>query len=239
MPRWIQDDTGRFERRPYYASDELDRECEAIVEAHLRHRHGEVRYPIATDDLHILIERHGAEIDAYADLSDHGPDTEGMTKFTPDEPPLVMISKDLATDPRRENRLRTTLAHEFGHVYFHAPLYAELFQQSGGNTASALPMQGICKRDDILDAPRMDWMEWQAGYVCGAVLMPAAATRQRLSALLPAQNSEEPVLVGTGLDRIAVRIVKMAFAVSAEAARIRLLKLGILREHGRVARSGG
>lgn len=208
MPRWIRDDTGRFERRPYYEADELDRECEAIVEAHLRRRHGEVRYPIATDELHVLIERHGARIDAYADLSEHGSDAEGMTKFVPDEPPLVMISRALATDPRRENRLRTTLAHEFGHVHFHGPLYAELFRKRSGNADCEGPAQGVCKRDDILDAPNTDWMEWQAGYVCGAILMPAAATRHRLSKLLPARNSGEAVLVGSGLDRTALRVIR-------------------------------
>lgn len=224
MARWIRDDTGRFELRPYYETEELDRECEAIVEAHLRLRHGEVRYPITTDDLHVLIERHGARIDAYADLSEHGPDTEGMTEFFPDQPPLVSVSRDLAGNPRRENRLRTTLAHEFGHVHFHGPLYADLFRKSVGKTESLLPFRGICKRDDIQFSGRTDWMEWQAGYVCGAILMPLRALRHRLSPLLP----EGAPRLGSDLEQSAVRTVQTAFSVSADAARVRLLKLGIL-----------
>ncbi len=36
----------------------------------------------------------------------------------------------------------------------------------------------ICYRDNILDPAQTDWMEWQAGYVCGALLMPASQVRE-------------------------------------------------------------
>ena len=233
MPRWIRDDTGRFVRRPYYDPGEIDRECEAIVEQHLQHRHGEVRYPITTDDLHVLVERQGARIDAFADLSNHGPDTEAVTEFFPDQPPLVSIAKELAADPRRENRLRTTLAHEFGHVHFHEPLYRELFRTSVGTDYPTLSTQGVFSRDDVPDAPRTDWMEWQAGYVCGAILMPVSALRRRLSAVTEDCTASSAVRVGTGGEWALISEVTTAFAVSGEAARIRLLKLGILRDRAR------
>ena len=226
MPRWIR------ELRPFYEAEELDRECEAIVETHLRHRHGEVRYPIATDDLHVLIERYGATIDSCADLTGHGSDVEGVTQFFPNHPPLVSISKELATEPRRENRLRTTLAHEFGHVHFHGPLYAEFFRKYGVK-AAAVPTQGICKSDDILDAPRADCMEWQAGYVCGAILMPAAAMRDRLTGLLDSRITGDLPVVGSEPGHALIAAVRSAFAVSTDAARVRLLKLGILRDCAR------
>lgn len=227
MPRWIPDSTGRFELRPYYELDELDRECEEIAEALLLRRHGEVRYPITTDDLHVLIERHGARIDTYADLSEYGADIEGMTEFFADQSPLVSISKKLAADPRRENRTRTTLTHEFGHVHFHEPLYAELFRISGARAASPLPTRGCCMHDATPRASRIDWMEWQAGHVCGAILMPVSALRDRLARL----QHEYPLRLGSGPDRAVIRTVRTAFSVSADAARVRLLRLGILR-HG-------
>jgi hypothetical protein len=42
----------------------------------------------------------------------------------------------------------------------------------------------ICYRDNILDAAQTDWMEWQAGYVCGALLMPASKVRELAGAYL-------------------------------------------------------
>ena len=30
-----------------------------------------------------------------------------------------------------------------------------------------------CHRDNMIGASERDWMEWQAGYACGAILMPA------------------------------------------------------------------
>ena len=57
MPTYVRDATGRFQQRPHYRPEELDRECETIITAFLREIHGEVQYPVATDDLTKLIER--------------------------------------------------------------------------------------------------------------------------------------------------------------------------------------
>jgi hypothetical protein len=34
-----------------------------------------------------------------------------------------------------------------------------------------------CHRENIIDAPKNDWTEWQAGWVSGAIVMPASALR--------------------------------------------------------------
>lgn len=84
MVKMIRDLTGRFAQRPYYLAGELDRECEQIVAAFLTARHGKVRLPITTDELSLLIELEGADLDSCVDLS-------------PDPPPVkwsaVMIRK--------------------------------------------------------------------------------------------------------------------------------------------------
>ncbi len=103
--RWIPDTTGRFPRRPYWEREELDARCEAIVTEFLRTRRGEVRYPLTTDELTILVERY-ADLDGAADLSRYGEDVEGYTDFLR-RPPLVRVSERFQ-DPRLENRLRTT-----------------------------------------------------------------------------------------------------------------------------------
>jgi Zn-dependent peptidase ImmA (M78 family) len=136
---------------------------------------------VATDELSILIEQHNASLDSSVDLSEYGQDVEGMTAFYPDRSPEVSISNQLANDLRRENRLRTTLAHEFGHVHFHRHLWAEKFLTGRLFDRRSTENKVICKRDSILDAKETDWMEWQAGYVSGAILMPIGPIRRFVS----------------------------------------------------------
>lgn len=211
----ISDPSGRFDRRPHFEPYELDDQCEQIIEEFLQGRYGRVEYPISTEDLTLLIEREVADYDSAADLSNLGDDVEGVTYFFIGKKPRVRIAGHLWEGPARENRLRTTLTHELGHVRLHNYLYQVegsfwLYQSI---TAGA-PQR--CKRDDVHGNPR-DWMEWQAGYASGAFLMPKGAIRQIVSA--------KP---GDELDLVA-RVVA-AFQVSAEAARVRLSQLKLLAQ---------
>lgn len=106
MVAWVPDRSGRFPKRPHYTQQELDRECEAIVGRFLREKYGKVEYPLTTNDLTILVESFCSDVDQYADLSAEGADVEGMTEFFPDIAPKIYISERIATDERRENRLR-------------------------------------------------------------------------------------------------------------------------------------
>src|SRR6266487_1757542 len=170
MVRYIRDTTGRFPKRPYYEQEDLDQECESIIVNFLRAIYHEVRFPIETEDLKKLIERDADDLDCYADLSGYGMDVTGVTEFYPGQKPVVKIAAALTEDERRENRLRTTLTHEHGHVHFHAHLFT-MNQAQGQLFQAAQTERNICKRNTMLDAPQSDWMEWQAGYICGALLM--------------------------------------------------------------------
>src|SRR5690606_14149997 len=103
MVKMVRDLMGRFAQRPYYLAEELDRECEQIVTSFLTAGHGNARLPITTDELSLLIELEGADLDSCVDLSRFGDDVEGVTAFYVDREPDVMISDRLANDPRREN----------------------------------------------------------------------------------------------------------------------------------------
>ncbi|MGO8019881.1 ImmA/IrrE family metallo-endopeptidase, partial [Rhizobium leguminosarum] len=61
----------------------------------------------------------------------------------------------------------STLAHELIHVKFHKVLW-ELYWAEGRADKRA----ASCHRDTILTAGTTDWLEWQAGYGSGAILMP-------------------------------------------------------------------
>ena len=228
--RWVTDRTGRFQKRPHYDPAELDVECEQIVTSFLAERHGRVVFPIATDDLTVLIERAVGDLDMYADLSGEAGEVEGVTEFRPGQKPRVRIAAPLSA-PHLENRLRTTLTHEFGHAHWHGFLFE---QQPSGQLMFPVSKDAQinkCNRETIVGARESDWMEWQAGYACGALLMPTTPLRDEIRAFanahdLPAGKVATDSSLGTALiARIAV-----AFQVSRDAARVRLLQRGYMIE---------
>ena len=199
MARYVKDATRRFPERPHYEPAELDRKCERLITTFLRAQHGEIRFPIDTEDLKKLIERDTSDLDCYADLSGHGPDVEGLTEFLPKRRPAVKISAKLTDDDRRENRLRTTLTHEYTHVRF-----ARLSVPDGAKPARPLRCRRhhphhVQTRRRPLALPQTDWMEWQAGYGCGALLMPVSYVRRAVEAALTgvavenAEGAKRPV----------------------------------------------
>lgn len=228
MVRMVPDRTGRFPERPHYRPQELDRGCEGIITNFLRDLHGKVEFPVLTDDLTKLIERDAADLDLYADLSCIGPEVEGVTEFRHGDRPTVRVADYLASDPRRENRLRTTLAHEYGHVHYHAYLWElhppgpDLLRPGGCSEPSH------CKRETMLNAPQTDWMEWQAGYVCGALLMPASYIKQLVGAYQERHGLFGPVAADGQHGQALIAQVVERFRVSEDAARVRLSVLDYL-----------
>jgi hypothetical protein len=236
--RQVRDNTGRFALRPHYEPTELDRECETLLTKFFRPTHGAIPVPIQTDDFTRLIEREVSDFDPGADLREYGQDVEGVTEFRPGRKPRVRIAGDLAYDEQRENRCRTTLTHEYGHVHFHGYLFeiepksGDLFQRPGRGDGVQ-----VCKRQTILDTRPADWMEWQAGYVCGALLMPVSLIRAAVGEFLERRKIFGPVAGGSDDGASLVELVRRRFSVSAEAARIRLLKLNLLTPQNRRAPS--
>lgn len=229
--KMVHDNTGRFGQRPYFTLSELDLECEGLVASFLRRHHGVVAFPLATDDLQVLIEEFADDLDTYADLSHLGDDVDGLTEFFPDRRPAVSISERLGNDPRRENRFRTTLAHEFGHVYFHHHLWDEKFFAASLFDQSGWENKAVCKRENILGAGHADWMEWQAGYVSGAILMPFNQTQQLVTDHRDEHGLTLPIQIHAQHAQDVIWRVMEQFAVSEDAARVRLLKLNLLTEN--------
>jgi hypothetical protein len=216
--KWVTDATGRFKERPHYTPAELDAECEDLVSGFLSANRGPVVYPIATNDLVVLLESLSADLDVFADLEHEGEGVEGVTYFDAGGGrPTVCIASYLAEDRRRENRYRTTLAHELGHVRLHSFLW-RLDRQDK-------PFSPRCRRQTIVRAPQADWMEWQAAYAGGAILMPRAV----LEGIVRDFRAAHPDLEGPLLREVQTR-----FGVSAEAARVRLLQTGLLERSTRI-----
>lgn len=233
--KWVKDTTGRFPERPHYDQRELDMDCEAMAHSILRKRNnGVVRFPITTDDLQVMIEDAGADLDLYADLSAYGENVEGVTEFKYGVRPLVRISRPLIEDSRMENRLRTTLTHECGHVKFHHFLW----KLKGGNQSLFVETDDsaqVCKRDRIILAGTYDWMEWQAGYSCGALLMPLSDLRRTCQEFIGSQGiGVLPIYQATSEAEALIEHVTHSFEVSRDAARVRLMQVSLLADGNEV-----
>lgn len=228
--KYIRDRSGRFEQRPYYTEDELNRECERIVRDFLRKYRGEVKFPIETDALTLLVEQYAESVDRFADLSDEGEGVQGATYFRKDGKPQVRIARELSTQSWRENRLRTTITHELGHVRFHGHLWEveeerlDLFENSPEASSKT------CHRNSILNASQADWMEWQAAYVSGAILMPKRAVTSMVADELRKHGHQGRVQVDSDLGQKLIDETTDRFVVSEAAARVRLLQLGAVTE---------
>lgn len=228
MVRYVPDRLHGFSERPHYEAKELDRMFEGFVVDFLKAKYGAVAFPITTEDLKTLIEQDVSDLEQYDDLTRFGPGVEGVTVFARHGKPKVYVAAELTEDDRRENRLRTTLTHEYGHVKLHAYMFA-LEQPRHALLAPDRQANAIyCKRETMVPTRMTDWREWQAGYACGATLMPASYVRRTVGAIqerlgifgsVPADGAQGDALITATMK---------AYQVSREAASVRLSVLGFL-----------
>lgn len=228
---WVDDKTGRFKKRPHFSSDELDVSCEQIVKELFVSESDMRRSFISTEKLTVLIEQHTEDFDSACDLSFEGPEVEGVTYFEKNRKPVVRISNRLQS-PSFENRLRTTLTHELFHVTFHDFLYQMEEQPSlftSNKTNPELDNVHKCKRDNIIGARISDWMEWQAGYGCGAFLMPISFLGVHVSRFKSIYNLRFQTLPASSPEgKMLIEEIGHAFQTSTDAARVRLIQKGLV-----------
>lgn len=240
--KYVRDTTGRFPSRPHFEPAELDAECERVLREFYSKSGQSDAPPISTDALTMLIEENVDDLDLYADLSDEGPGVEGVTTFRRGKRPIVKISAELSADPRRVVRLRTTLGHEFGHVHFHNALFQlddislDLFSRSTVSQrrgtvslqTSSASESAKCKRDNMIAAPISDWMEWQAGYVCGSLVIPRRAVVAEVKRFVNDRRLASGVSLSTSDGVDLVSSIADLFATSRDTARVRLEVLGLV-----------
>jgi Zn-dependent peptidase ImmA (M78 family) len=219
----LRDPLGRPIKRLYFKTEELDERCERIVAEYMDQRSDGFRLPISTDDIIRMIEAEAEDLDLYADLSEN---VDGYTDYFADRNPDVKISERLAPS-RYENRLRMTLGHEYGHVRFHAPLW-----RKSGSDLDRRPAARSwrCERNTIVTAPENDWMEWQAAYIGGALLMPRSYLFQWAGEIAMREGKTPPLHVDSDLGQAMIARTVRRCRVSEQAARVRLLRLGLLTE---------
>jgi hypothetical protein len=180
-------------------------------------------------DVERFLENHlGVELDLGATL---GPDVLGLTELRVGQPARVLINRNLSDsaveDDRRPGNLgrwRATLAHEATHVMLHRLLF-ELNADQGtlfDGDAKTAPLMRCLKRDVGFGTASRDPREWQANKGMAAILMPRTlfgelARRERRA------GRDEGSLTAW---------LATTFAVSRQAASIRLSTLGFLEPDG-------
>lgn len=225
MVKYVADKKHGFGMRPHYEARELDTVFEQLAVAFLRKKYGTVEFPFKTEDLKSFIEGHVQDLDQYADLSIYGTGVEGLTEFVPGGRPKVAISQRLQSI---ENRQRSTLGHEFGHVHLHAYLFEMKDKQVTALPANHKPNTIYCYRDTMLTAPAADWREWQASYASSALLMPATYVRKVVAPVHEKLGIFGAVRPESAHGQALIDVVATAFAMSREAARVRLSVLNLL-----------
>lgn len=225
MVKFVRDTMHGFSERPHYEARELDGMFEKIVTDFLRKKYGRVEFPIDTEDLKTLIEADVRDLDQYADLSQYGSNVEGVTEFARAGKPKVLISTFVH---KHENRLRTTLTHEYGHVHLHSYMFALERTQKMPLGPNQKPDAIYCKRDTIVGARTTDWREWQAGYASGAMLMPKSHVVRIVGDIQHRQGIFGAIVAETPNGQLLIDALVENFAVSREAARVRLSILGFL-----------
>lgn len=218
--KMIPDRTGRFPERPHYQIDELERESEELMTDFLTRRYGQLVIPIPTPALVAVIERDAAGLDMYCDLASEGGDVHGLTNFCPGAKPHVSIARELSYQYWRKHRLRSTLCHEYGHVHWHTWLYDRYCPHAERHK---------CARDEMLALTgAIDWMEWQAAYVSGALLMPKSRAELHVAAFRAEHQLEGPLDPKSIEGHVLITRTAEMFDVSEEAAEVRLGQLGHL-----------
>jgi hypothetical protein len=133
----------------------------------------------------------------------------------------IVVDRDAFMDPRAENRLRFSVAHEIGHLMLHAELFRQLRHAS--------IQQWV---EFILSIPETeyDWLESHAYEFAGRLLVPPDALRETFHGALnvaeQAGFTEWDTTGETALGFVANHICRR-FGVSAEviARRLRIEQL--------------
>lgn len=229
------DETGRLPEKPKYSQKELNNMAEEVLFASSDILGQNIQYPISTDKLTVIIEKYVDDLDLYADLEkDYGDkNIEGVTIFLPFKKPVVRISEKLQKFKFKENRLRTTLAHELGHVIIHNPLWQREFSKLQLPFDTTEKRIQICKRKTLFskDEPNYehyDWIEWQANYFGSALLMPKKALYKFYKKFTTERGIRSQISEESSDASDLISMLSQAFQLSNEAVRVRLKQMKIL-----------
>jgi len=212
---------GPFNSRPYYALNEIEEICSLELKS-------VGLFPKAPEPIRIdrFIEKRFNISPEYGDLP---PSVLGFSLFGRNGVEAIIVARFLDEDASKqsERRIRTTLAHETGHVLLQGHLFAlgqqtqSLFDNSVDLEKPKIlcrDMPGVSSTNRSYDGR---WWEFQANAAIGALLLPRLLVYEALSSLMQERGLLGMKSLPTTSRGEAVRILTEVFDVNSAVARIR------------------
>ena len=221
-----------WKQRLYFETIEFE-----IMMNELRNRAGDKCFTEGkgVDVDYVLLKGYGCDPD-YIELPDN---IIGKTIFSSDGKVEVQISSQLAEQAETDNvsrkRLRTTIAHEIGHIACHQSLF--LKDESTLSLFDREESTGEQKKDNILCRETSvdnykysgEWWEYQANQCMATLLLPKTLLMNYVSSQMNSysvSDFDESIKAGCA-DQIIKNICDQ-FDVSYEAMFYRLKELGFI-----------
>lgn len=211
---------GPFQKRPFYEQHEIERTC--LDELSAVGLLPDKPEPVRID---YFIEKRFKVVPEYQSLP---AGVLGYSRFGGNGVEAIVISGALDSDPAKssERRLRTTLAHEAGHVLFQGHLFAL------GKKPVSLFNDGLdeprilCRAEDpsIPEGRKYDgkWWEFQADQAIGPLLLPQPLVELAIEQFFAKTGSFGLKTLPVESRESAAAILAEAFNVNPAAARTRL-----------------
>lgn len=220
--------SGPFSNRPYYEEWEI----EEIATAELRSVDllPATPTPIRVDR---FIEKRFYIVPEYDNVPEG---ILGFTRFGARGPEAVVVSRSLSEEGTgvSERRVKSTLAHETGHMLLHGHLFA-LERRAG---SSPLVEEDLDERRQMIlcrpgsvdasvgtaNAQRYDgrWWEYQANQFIGALLLPRQLAEQAVEEFVVSSGSLGVKAIDDTRREEAANCLAEAFDVNLSVARIRV-----------------
>ena len=185
-------------------------------------------FPAAAEPIRVdrFIEKRFNLVPEYDDLPGG---LVGFTRFDSNGPVEVVVSRALADEGGlpAERRVKSTLAHEAGHILLHGQLFGLQIRSATRPLLEEdldVANQAILCRDDRDNARRYDvrWWEYQANQMIGALLLPRQLALQALEQLLTVRGQFGIGILERAQREEAVQALADTFDVNTVVARIRI-----------------
>lgn len=163
-------------------------------------------------------------------------------KLVPLEVPerTIMIEQGII-NTHEPGRFNFTLAHEAaGHLACHADVSictGTICRQEKGAAVFMCRPEGASYAPGRKKSPE-EWLEWQADYMAGAILMPAATVAMAIeeilhdAGILGGNYGRQQIRTNSKLQLYVAKCLGQIYRASTTAARIRLQNLGYLGFQG-------
>jgi hypothetical protein len=212
-------------KRLYFTSDQVEKLCEeALLSVNL------IPGTPGTVRIDRFLEKKFGISAEYEELP---PGVLGFTSFGADGAESVVVSRSMDEDPsdRCRRRVRSTLAHEAGHILLHTSLF-----ECGDVTQLSLlaPLlekpKVLCRDEFELSATTKPayngrWWEYQANMVIGALLIPRILMSEAIEPYLQYSGSMQVCRLDNPSRPKAIQVVSDTFDVNPVVAKIRVDEL--------------